>query len=97
MQKYVFFGMEPQQKAPELFGVLTTCPELKWVGLDHVLAALDSGDEVNIRQASGGERARTDAALALFEVGKLISAKLDGLLDQPDSAPPNAPSDEAPA
>ncbi|MFC0168399.1 hypothetical protein ACFFKC_09925 [Pseudoduganella danionis] len=83
MKSYIYFGLEHHQKAPELFGVLTTSPELNWVGLDHLVSALDAGESIQIRPASNAERVRADATIALYEVGALLAGKLESLLDAP--------------
>jgi hypothetical protein len=79
----VFFGIEPHLQAPDLFGVLSTEHEMKWVQLKDIIDALHRGDEVHIRQTTPEEKARIGTLLALYDVGAEIAARVGHVLDQP--------------
>lgn len=79
----VFFGIEPHMQAPELFGVLATEGEMKWVIYDHLTEAMHCGEEIHIRQLNAVEKARVEEVLALYKVGEEISARIGSVLDVP--------------
>jgi hypothetical protein len=77
----VYFGLELNKRAPELIGCLCTEPDIKWINLLDVCAAMAAGETVTIRPASDAEMKRAEGAVALYEIGQQLGAKIGELLD----------------
>lgn len=84
--KCVFFGEELARRAPEMFGHTCTEPDLKWVGLLDIGAALQAGQSVTIRQASESELQRAEALIALREIGTAMGQRISQILNQHEPA-----------
>jgi hypothetical protein len=77
----VYFGQELHRRAPEVIGCLCLEPDVQWVSLLEVVAAMESGETVTIRPASDSEMKRAESLVQLCEIGEQLGAKIGQLLD----------------
>lgn len=83
----VYFGQELNKRAQEVIGCLCLEPNVEWVNLLDVVAAMDRGETVTIRPASVGEMKRAESLVSLCEIGEQLGAKIGELLDgKPEEA-----------
>lgn len=78
----VYFSEELANRAPGHIYPLCEEPSGAWVSLVDVVEAIRRREPVTIRPATEGEMRRAEAATALYEIGLLLSEKLNTLLDQ---------------
>lgn len=78
----VYFGEELAARAPDIMGCLCVDPIGAWINLQDVIEAIRLREPVSIRPASAGEMQRAESCVVLYEIGKILGAKLGTLLDQ---------------
>lgn len=77
----VYFGQELNRRAPEVIGCMCLEPDVKWVSLLDVVAAMERREPVTIRPASDAEMKRAESVVALYEIGQQLGAKISEILD----------------
>lgn len=78
--KAVYFGRSLVHNFPGAFPCLCMEPEVRWVGVQDLLDAMERGEAVSVRPATWSELQRAEELLALAEIGEELSRKIGAIV-----------------
>lgn len=83
--KIVYFNPNLSARAPDLLGVFCAEPSGQWLSPGDIGAALEAGDDVEIRQASYAEIERAEGIVILYGIEMKLARQIGALLDSSDA------------